>query len=190
MDSNTSPELTLDPALWQWANHHRFGRRQPHEAVARIHGRRKLWLRFSDYDYYNVSLIHLTQMMLIKPSVTAKGNQPRRRHCRHQRHSGTGRHDIGRLFLGRPSLSRRRHRSGTHGIPKRNPRHGALGGTTQRRGAMGETSSFATPPGTATAWPFSSLPRGNVEGLSSTAWRMQLMNTMNKQHFIRMASSS
>ena len=64
-----SPELTLDPALWQWANQIAVGSAEDNRMKQWLEftGEGKLWLkRFSDYDYYNVSLIHLTQMMLIR----------------------------------------------------------------------------------------------------------------------------
>lgn len=64
-----SPELTLDPLLWQWYNQIAVGSSEDNRLqwLEYQPAEGKLWLkRFSDYDYYNVSLIHLTQMMLIR----------------------------------------------------------------------------------------------------------------------------
>ena len=52
-----SPELTLDPALWQWANQIAVGSAEDNRMKQWLEftGEGKLWLkRFSDYDYYNV----------------------------------------------------------------------------------------------------------------------------------------
>jgi len=65
----TNPEITLDPALYQWYTQIATGSSEDGRMVwlENRPAEGQLWLkRFSEHDYFNVPLIHLTQMMLIR----------------------------------------------------------------------------------------------------------------------------
>ena len=65
----TNPEITLDPALYQWFQQIAEGSAEDARAswLENRPAEGQLWLkRFAEHDYFNVSLIHLTQMMLIR----------------------------------------------------------------------------------------------------------------------------